>query len=39
LEMIDWDKKPPAPSLSADIIAKTKEKYLSIYRLLTGKDL
>ena len=39
LETIDWDKKPPAPSLSADIIAKTKEKYLSIYRLLTGKDL
>jgi phosphoribosylaminoimidazole-succinocarboxamide synthase len=24
---ISWDQKPPAPSLPADIIAKTKEKY------------
>ncbi|MDQ7782799.1 MAG: phosphoribosylaminoimidazolesuccinocarboxamide synthase [Desulfomonilaceae bacterium] len=39
LEGLDWDKKPPAPSLPPDIISKTEEKYLQIYRILTGKDL
>lgn len=39
LEQLDWDKKPPAPSLPADIVSKTEEKYLDIYRILTGTDL
>ena len=39
LESIQWDKKPPAPFLPAEIISKTKEKYLELYRILVGKDL
>ncbi len=39
LEGLTWDKKPPAPSLPSDIVARTEEKYLDIYRILTGKDL
>jgi phosphoribosylaminoimidazole-succinocarboxamide synthase len=39
LETLDWDKKPPAPSLPDDIISRTREKYLDIYRILTDRDL
>ena len=35
LETLDWPKKPPAPKVPADIIAKTAEKYQDAYRLLT----
>jgi phosphoribosylaminoimidazole-succinocarboxamide synthase len=34
-----WDKKPPAPRLPEEVVAKTREKYLDAYRLLTGKEL
>ncbi len=36
---LNWDKKPPAPSLPEEILSKTKEKYLEIYRILTGSEL
>ena len=39
LEEIGWNKKAPAPSLSEQVIAKTQEKYLEAYRLLTGTSL
>jgi phosphoribosylaminoimidazole-succinocarboxamide synthase len=39
LEGLSWDKKPPAPSLPADIISKTTQKYREIYKILTGSDL
>ncbi|MFZ5800021.1 MAG: phosphoribosylaminoimidazolesuccinocarboxamide synthase, partial [Candidatus Omnitrophota bacterium] len=39
LETLDWDKTPPAPSLPEEIIAKTEEKYLEAYRLITGRKL
>lgn len=39
LETLDWDKTPPAPPLPADVIARTREKYLEAFRLLTGSDL
>jgi phosphoribosylaminoimidazole-succinocarboxamide synthase len=39
LEVQEWDKKPPAPSLPDEIIRKTQEKYLEIYRILTGTEL
>ena len=39
LERIDWDKKPPAPALPEEIVLRTSEKYLEIYRILTGQDL
>jgi phosphoribosylaminoimidazole-succinocarboxamide synthase len=39
LETLNWDKIPPAPTLPADIIAKTTQKYLEAYNKLTGKGL
>ncbi len=39
LETLDWDKQPPGPSLPAEIIERTSEKYLEAYRLLTGRQL
>ncbi len=36
LTTLDWDKKPPAPTLPADIIAKTAAKYIEAYERLTG---
>ncbi|MCX5695279.1 MAG: phosphoribosylaminoimidazolesuccinocarboxamide synthase [Candidatus Omnitrophica bacterium] len=39
LETLDWNKTPPAPDLPADIIAKTTQKYLEVYRKLTGNEL
>lgn len=39
LETLDWDKRPPAPPLPADVAARTAEKYKEAYRVLTGKDL
>lgn len=38
LELIKWDKKPPAPHLPEEVILKTREKYLEAYRLLTSRD-
>ncbi|MHB8405460.1 MAG: phosphoribosylaminoimidazolesuccinocarboxamide synthase [Gammaproteobacteria bacterium] len=35
LETLDWPKKPPAPHLPAEVIAKTAEKYREAYRRLT----
>lgn len=34
LETLDWDKKPPAPELPADVIQKTSEKYKRVAELL-----
>ncbi len=39
LENIQWNKEAPAPSLPDEVVAKTLEKYLEAYRLLTGKTL
>jgi phosphoribosylaminoimidazole-succinocarboxamide synthase len=39
LETLDWDKKPPAPPLPDDVVAKTKAKYLEAYKRVTGRDL
>ncbi len=35
LETLDWPKKPPAPKVPAEIIAKTAEKYQEAYDRLT----
>ena len=35
LETQSWNKKPPAPALPADVLAKTSEKYREALRLLT----
>ena len=34
-----WDKQSPAPALPEEVIAKTREKYLAMYRIITGKEL
>ena len=39
LDSIKWDRNPPAPELPSDVVAKTREKYLEAYRLLTGQAL
>ena len=39
LETLDWDKKPPAPSIPANIASATTARYLEAYRLLTGNQL
>ncbi len=37
LESLDWDKNPPAPALPADIVAKTRDKYLGALKALSGR--
>ena len=39
LESIKWNKQPPVPALPADVIEKTREKYIEAFRRLTGKEL
>ncbi len=39
LETLDWDKKPPAPSVSSEVAAATTSRYLEAFRILTGKSL
>ena len=39
LETLDWDKKPPAPAIPAEVAAATTARYLEAYKLLTGKEL
>jgi phosphoribosylaminoimidazole-succinocarboxamide synthase len=39
LETLDWDKRPPAPPLPAEIVEATTARYLEAYRLLTGNPL
>jgi len=36
LNTLDWAKKPPAPTLPAEIIARTSAKYIEAYERLTG---
>ena len=39
LETLDWNKQPPAPSLTAEVIEKTAERYREAYTRLTGRTL
>ena len=39
LEKIRWNKQPPAPELPEDVVARTSDKYVQAYRLLTGHEL
>jgi phosphoribosylaminoimidazole-succinocarboxamide synthase len=38
LESVGWDKSPPPPSLPPEVIEGTRQRYLEIFRLLTGRD-
>ena len=37
LESIHWNKQAPAPALPAEIVARTREKYLEAFHLITGR--
>lgn len=37
LNTIRWDRRPPVPALPADVVAKTREKYVAAYEKLTGE--
>ncbi|PIZ98497.1 phosphoribosylaminoimidazolesuccinocarboxamide synthase [Candidatus Micrarchaeota archaeon CG_4_10_14_0_2_um_filter_49_7] len=37
LETLNWDKRPPAPSLPPDIIEGTSQRYIEAYEKITGK--
>lgn len=39
LETLDWNKKPPAPVLPAEIVNATTARYLEAFQILTGKNL
>jgi phosphoribosylaminoimidazole-succinocarboxamide synthase len=39
LESIRWNKQPPVPSLPADVVRRTREKYLEAFTRLTGRTL
>ena len=36
LDTLDWDKRPPAPALPAEVIRKTAEKYREAERRLVA---
>jgi phosphoribosylaminoimidazole-succinocarboxamide synthase len=37
LETLDWNKQPPGPELPAEVVEKTREKYVEAYERITGK--
>jgi len=39
LDQSGWNHEPPAPALPADVVAKTRERYLEAMRRLMGKGL
>ncbi|MFO0863685.1 MAG: phosphoribosylaminoimidazolesuccinocarboxamide synthase [Gemmataceae bacterium] len=39
LETCGWDKNSPPPSLPADVVTRTREKYLEAYERLAGHSL
>lgn len=39
LEEIHWNKQPPVPPLPAEVIRRTREKYVDAFRLLSGREL
>lgn len=39
LSRSSWDKNSPPPELPEDVVAKTREKYMEIYRILTGEQI
>ncbi|MBY0526410.1 MAG: phosphoribosylaminoimidazolesuccinocarboxamide synthase [Gemmataceae bacterium] len=39
LETTSWDKNSPPPELPADVVAKTRQKYLEAFERLTGHPL
>ncbi|HIE43240.1 MAG TPA: phosphoribosylaminoimidazolesuccinocarboxamide synthase [Candidatus Omnitrophica bacterium] len=38
LETLNWDKKPPGPSLPEEIVKNIQKRYLEAYRRITGEE-
>ena len=38
LEEIGWNKQAPAPALPKEVVARTREKYMEAFHLLTGRE-
>jgi phosphoribosylaminoimidazole-succinocarboxamide synthase len=38
LETVPWDKTPPGPELPEEVVRETRERYLEIFRRLTGRE-
>ncbi len=36
---LDWDRQPPGPAIPLEVVAATRERYLELYRTLTGAEL
>ncbi len=39
LERIGWDKRPPAPPLPPEVVGAARDRYLEVYRRLTGRPM
>jgi phosphoribosylaminoimidazole-succinocarboxamide synthase len=39
LEASGWNKEPPVPHLPREVVLGTRDRYLEIYRILTGREL
>ncbi len=39
LDSIKWNHQPPVPSLSYEVVEKTRDKYLEAFRRITGQEL
>jgi len=39
LSGLEWDREPPPPTIPAEVLAQTRERYLEAYRRLTGREL
>jgi phosphoribosylaminoimidazole-succinocarboxamide synthase len=39
LESIHWDKNPPAPKLPDEIVEGARQRYVDIFRRLSGREL
>lgn len=38
LETLDWDKTPPGPVLPEQVVAESRERYIDIFKRITGRD-
>ncbi len=39
LESLPWDKTPPAPELPAEVVERTRVKYIEAFQRITGRSL
>ena len=39
LESIEWNKQPPVPELPEEIVSGLADRYVEIFRILTGREL